>query len=153
MNTTIEKNLKIYLENLKKDIDTKESWSMAEIRRFLQQHTTSIKNDSKVFILIQENDKYCRYASDFKAYSWRGSYSLPASILDQEIYIVKDIIKNLQENDGKVVESYKGGEHILNENDLLFFTIDISSSGNLTTIVDMVVIDNIVFCITNNDMY
>lgn len=153
MNTIVEKKLNIYVENLKKDIDTKESWSMVEIRRFLQQHTTSIKDDSEVFILIQKNDKYCRYASDFKAYSWRGSYSLPASILDQEIYIVKDIIKNLQENDGKVVESYKGREHILNENDPLFFTIDISSSGNLTTIVDMVVIDNIVFCITNDNMY
>ena len=72
--------------------------------------------------------------------SWRGSYKLPAVIVQPTIsdtvslMTVGETIDMLKMIDGLHVEGWKGGDFILNENDTLFLVSHPGTMGNSATI-------------------
>lgn len=128
------------------------AWNVKKIIDCLEKN--SLESNYKVIILIEtEHLGILELGSDFLAKSWRGDYSLPSVLLQDKIFNVSQVIKNLKEIHGKKVEGYKGGDFTLNELDILFVTPDFSSTGNSTAIVDIKIEDNNIYCITNKDMY
>jgi len=80
------------------------------------------------------------FTTDFCAGSWRGSYELPAVLVEpvdelSQCYTVKECINNLKDIDGMKVEGYKGGEYSLNGNSTVYLVADDSTSGDAVTIV------------------
>lgn len=71
-------------------------------------------------------------SSDFEVGSWRGSYDMPAIIMDHtmEPITVGAAIEKLSKTSGKKVVGYKGGDYILRETDTLFVVTDESDAAD-----------------------
>ena len=110
---------------------------------------------------------YTLVISDFICDSWRGSYNLPAisydfipftydevgeSIKSVRHNSVKDVIKNIEESDGKDVEGYKGGDFTLDMSDVIYIA-NYGNSNNCIAIVGIEEFESFVLCYTKPDMY
>ena len=98
---------------------------------------------------------YIYVASDFKCRSWRGSYDLPAAGFDSPddaTFLVKEIIKNIEESDRLEVTGWKGGDFTLSMNDVIYIANQGESNESIA-VVDIEELPDVVILHTEPDMY
>ncbi len=140
-------------------IDSRENDEMSakKIRQYLTQNVSTIEKHYPV-VLVMCNPLSGDLNSplrgcDFYCDSWRGSYNYPAAKFSTVIYDVETVVKNLKAMHNKTVSGYKGGEYVLDEEDCVYLVQVFSSAGLSTTVVDICVIDGVVYLATKDDMY
>lgn len=147
MSLDIQNLIEIQKKQWAKESNNKGAMSAEEIISKLKEF-----KDSNKLIVIKMNNEI--FTSDFAAYSWRGSYNLPAIkyySVDSGCS-VDSAIEDLQEIDGMKVSGYKGGDYTLKKEDPLFIA-NYGESNNCTAIVDIVESDEFIICLTKQDMY
>lgn len=95
------------------------------------------------------------YAStDFACDSWRGSYNLPATIVEMDtVYTVEEALTNLRQVYGMEVTGWKGGKFILGDYDEVFLVNDPRSVGDCTIVTNVHDYDSFVELTIQNDSY
>lgn len=147
-------NNKALIKKFYKESQGKEAMSAKNIRHWLQQNLSDNKKHYPVVVVIGKDifDKFLK-GCDFECDSWRGSYCYPAARLSDTIYDVETVIENLKKMSGKDVVGYKGGNFVLDEEDEIYLVSTFSCGGDNTAVVDIKVIDGVVYMVTSDDMY
>ena len=144
---------KLQIEEFYKNSQKNEAMSAKDIRQWLEKYVSDKQNP--VVIITNENisedfPKGCT----FECGSWRGSYNYPAAQLtDINCYSCETVVKNLTEMSGKEVVGYKGGNFVLNEEDEIFLVPNFSLVGNITAVVDITIINDVVYMATSDNLY